>query len=215
MKLKSVLSAAVVAAAGLAATTGQTAQAATVGTFEVDFLDVSYNGDGTSTWTYKVSSDTDSQTHALSHWTLELCPDATVVSPIGTYTTIDSFTDGGGTMYTGRADITYTVVLGLDTPSGVSGIKYEDAKNAAGDEDNLGEDGAMEMDIFQFTLDKHYAVDDTNLAATKAGGDVDTATILGPSLDCETHVVPVPAAGWMGAALLGLMGITKARRNRA
>ncbi len=217
MRLRSLFGAAAFAAAGLVATAGQTTQAATVGDFEVDFLDVSYNIDGTSTWTYKVTSDADTKTKALSHWTLQLCDDAVVVSPIGSYTTLSSFTDGGGDTFTGRADITYTVVLGLDATSGVSGIKYEDAVDASGDTANLGENGVMEMDLFQFTLDQHYVVDNTVLAATKAGGAVDTATILGPSLDCHTQtvVVPTPAASGLGAGLLGLMVLAKARKKNA
>ena len=189
--------------------------AATVGTFEVDFLGVEYNGDGTSTWTYKVSSDDDNQTGALSHWTLELCPDATVVSPTTSYTTIASYNGA-----TGRADITYEVEIGNDPTLGIYGIKFQDAKDANGDEANLGEDGVMEMDIFQFTLDKHYAVSD---GITVMHNDVgvknqDTAVgvIQGPAIDCTTHVVPVPAAAWMGLSLLGGIGLSrKIRRGNA
>ena len=180
------------------------ATAATVGDFEIDFLGVDYNADGTSTWTYKVASDTDTSTMALSHWALELCEDVQIIEPAegeGTYTTLASF-DG----FTGRADITYDVVYDLDPTTGIDGIKFENATNALGEEDNLGEDGVMEMDIFQFTLDQHYAVD-TNGVGVVAGPGSDLGMIDGPSLDC--HLVPVPAASWMGLSLLAGLGVVR------
>ncbi len=216
MKFKRLRKAAGLIAIGLMGIVVQNGSAATVGDFEVDFLDVMYNVDGTSTWTYKVSSDSDTRTSALSHWTLKLCPDAHVVSPTGTYETITPFVDGGGHIFTGRSGIFYTVVLGNDATTGISGIKFEDAVDAAGDEANLGEDGIMEMDIFQFTLDKHYVVDDTVMVATKASGEIGQSIIMGPSLQCETHTVPVPAAAWTGlAALTGLLTTRKARQHHA
>ncbi|HID93039.1 MAG TPA: hypothetical protein EYP60_02980, partial [bacterium (Candidatus Stahlbacteria)] len=71
--------------------------------FKIEFLGVDDNDDGTYTWTYKITSDGDRRTPALSHWTLALCDNAinTVVpGDSNTYTTIPSF-DG----HTGRSGI--------------------------------------------------------------------------------------------------------------
>ena len=48
--------------------------------FGIELLGVTDNGDDTFTWTYRVTSDGDDHTKALSHWTLALC-DIDVVIP--------------------------------------------------------------------------------------------------------------------------------------
>jgi hypothetical protein len=148
---------------------------ANFGIFIVSFLGKTDNPDGTSTWTYAVTSDNETGAQgspALSHWDLGLCsPAIDGVSPGHgeTYTTVGSF-DGA----TGRAGIEYTVEIGLNPHTGIRGIKFENG------DPNLGEDGQVETDIFQFTLDDHY---DTTCVevGTKGGGEVNQGYILGPA----------------------------------
>ena len=144
-----------------------------VGGFTIAFLGVEYNADGTSTWTYSITSDsaTGPDSRALSHWVLEICePAIGGVTPADTYTTIGTF-DG----VLGREEITYDVVIGLDAGgTDITGIKFEDG------EPNLGEEGKEETDIFQFTLDDHYVVTPVQVG-TKAGKKTDTDYISGPA----------------------------------
>jgi hypothetical protein len=160
---------------------GDCSDEADLGIFTVSFLGKTDNPDGTSTWTYAVTSDDlpgSEGSPALSHWDLGLCsPAIDGVSPGHgeTYTTIGSF-DGT----TGREGIEYTVEIVLDPHTGIRGIKFEDG------DPNLGEDGQVETDIFQFTLDDHY---DTMCVevGTKAGGEVNQDYILGP--DCGSTAI--------------------------
>ena len=94
--------------------------------FHIKYLGTTSNGDGTYTWTYIVSA-TSVVTKALSYWTLGLCqPARDTVSPGdgGTYVTVPSY-DG----YSGRSPITYTVGVGKDPNTGITGIKYDFTKN--------------------------------------------------------------------------------------
>ena len=155
--------------------------------FTVCFLGADNNEDGTSTWTYSVKSDDrgggNNGTPALSHWTLGLCESP---SAEATYTTIDSYGD-----VTGRSGVEYVVVYGTDPTTDVTGIKFEDALLDEA-EAGLGEDGAVETDIFQITLNGHYGTT-TVAVATKAGSNKQDATtvdtITGP--DC-VEVTPEP-----------------------
>lgn len=115
-----------------------------LGGFTICFLGKTADNDGFSTWTYAIQSDGDDSTGALSHWAIEVCPTTFEYVQPGdgeTYTTIGSFG-----AFTGRAGIDYTVVVGIDPTTGVSGLKFEEG------EPNLGENGAVETDIFQFRL---------------------------------------------------------------
>jgi hypothetical protein len=115
-----------------------------LGGFTICFLGKTAEDDGYSTWTYAIQSDGDDSTRALSHWAIKVCPSTFEYVQPGdgeTYTTIGSFGD-----FTGREGIEYTVVVGMDPTTGVSGLKFEDGQP------NLGEGGAMETDIFQFRL---------------------------------------------------------------
>ena len=147
------------------------ADAAVVGGFTVCFIGKTDNSDNTSTWTYAVQSDDDEATPALSHWSLQLCPAALpYVEPNDgdTYLTPADF-DG----FEGREGIEYTVVLGPDPTTGTGGIKYEDGTP------NLGEDGQVETDIFQFTMPtQNIAVGETTFGIKAADGY--TGTIQGP-----------------------------------
>lgn len=153
-----------------------------VGDFTIYFLDVTYNPDGTSTWTYSVSSDcaTRPPSYALSHWVLEICQPARDGATPGdgdTYTTLASFSN-----VSGRAGIDYTIRVGLDgSDTGISGIKYEDARHSDGSSADLGE-GGFETDIFQFTLDAPYETTPVQVG-TKADGLIVTDVILGPACD--------------------------------
>jgi len=122
-----------------------------LGGFTICFLGKSDNGDGYSTWTYLVQStgeftedDEDTTRRALSHWVLQICPSTYGVVDPGkgdTYTTFSGFGD-----FTGRDGVEYSVDIGTDPPTGISGIKFDDAGG------QLGKDGVTESDIFQFTL---------------------------------------------------------------
>ncbi|MFQ5577207.1 MAG: lamin tail domain-containing protein [Anaerolineae bacterium] len=160
---------------------------AQVGNFTVVLLGYENLPDGTSTWTYSLSSDceTGQNSPALSHWDLELCDAAlgNVNSQVGVgaYQTIGSYTSPQTSQtYYGTSGITYDVVLGPDG-SGlpITGIKYENG------EVGLGEFGA-ETHIFQFTLNGHYALTPVDVG-TKAGQQLFTGVIPGPA--CATTAI--------------------------
>ncbi|MBN1259607.1 MAG: hypothetical protein JXB35_02910 [Anaerolineae bacterium] len=147
---------------------------AVIGGFTVCFVGKNDNADATSTWTYAIQSDDDNKTAALSHWVLELCPavlDDVSPNDGDNYTTPGSF---GNIM--GRAGINYTIAVGQDPTLGITGIKFEDG------EPNLGEDGAVETDIFQFTLPTDNIGYAPIQVGTKAGQNRITGAILGPRL---------------------------------
>jgi hypothetical protein len=148
--------------------------------FTVCFAGTDDNGDGTTTWTYAVQSDSQNGTPALSHFTIQICPttypyvepghDDTYKTP-GNYQTI-----------TGREDIEYIVQIGEDPTTGVGGIKFEDG------EPGLGEDGAVQVDIFQFDLPtQNIGVGDVDVGIKAAGAY--TATIDGPIFQETTTTV--------------------------
>ncbi len=140
--------------------------------FTVCFAGKDDNNDGTTTWTYAVQSDGKSNTPALSHLTIQLCP-----------TTYDYVEPGHGDIYTtpagyntitGREGIEYVVQIGEDPTTGIGGIKFEEG------EPLLGEDGAVEVDIFQFDLPtQNIVVGETNIGIKAAGAY--TGTIDGPT----------------------------------
>jgi hypothetical protein len=140
--------------------------------FTVCFAGQDDNNDGTTTWTYAVQSDAKNSTPALSHFTLELCPTFYPYVEPGhedTYTTPGSYQT-----ITGREGIQYIVEIGTDPTTGVGGIKFEDG------EPPLGEDGAVEIDIFQFDLPtQNVAVGEINVGVKAAGSY--TGTIDGPT----------------------------------
>lgn len=183
-----------------------------VGYWEVCFLGVTNNPDGTSTWTYSVTSDDvcgggPNGTKALSHWDLALCGSAfdDVVDPEldedgkGMYETFSPFDS-----VEGRVGIMYAVEVGPDgsIEPPVYGIKFGDAMFPTGGEANLGEDCVEETDIFQFTLGHQYPTIGVEVA-TKAGGDVGMVEyISGPA--CEPTAVTLASS----AARAGVSSVT-------
>ena len=139
--------------------------------FTVCFIGKDDNTDGTTTWTYAVQSDAEESTAALSHFTVELCPTTYKHVEPGhdeTYTTPASL---GG--FSGRDGIEYVVQIGEDPTTRVGGIKFEDG------EPGLGEDGAVEVDIFQFDLPtQNFDIGEITIGI-KAPGSY-TNTIDGP-----------------------------------
>lgn len=140
--------------------------------FTVCFAGMDDNNDGTTTWTYAVQSDDENNTPALSHFTIQICPTTYPHVDPGhddVYTTPASY----GTI-TGRAGIEYVVQIGEDPTTGVGGIKFEDG------EPGLGEDGAIEVDIFQFDLPtQNIGIGETQIGIKAAGSY--TGTIDGPT----------------------------------
>lgn len=142
-----------------------------IGGFTVCLAGYDDNGDGTTTWTYAVQSDDQNSTSALSHLDIELCP-----------TTYPYVEPGNGETYStpavyrtfnGREGIEYTVQIGIEPSTYVSGLKFE------GGEPNLGEDGVVEVDIFQFTLPtKNIGVGQISFGIKAS--DAATGSILGP-----------------------------------
>ncbi|MBU0717146.1 MAG: VWA domain-containing protein, partial [Planctomycetes bacterium] len=90
-------------------------------------VEVTDNGDGTSTVTIALASDGSAGTPALSHLTLGL-PEGAHEMAAATATS-----EGG-----------YPIEVGTDPQTGVSGIKF--------DETNLGEDGVAQSETFTFVI---------------------------------------------------------------
>ncbi|MFP4458954.1 MAG: T9SS type A sorting domain-containing protein [Candidatus Zixiibacteriota bacterium] len=117
------------------------------GGFIIQLLDMEDLGSGEIRMTWRVVSD-DEPTAALSHVVFGILP----VSPPSSYSTIGDYEIcfGGGVAecdtFTGRGGMEYVVEIGTDPTCGLTGIKYEDA------EPGLGEDGALEADIYQFNI---------------------------------------------------------------
>ena len=136
--------------------------------FTIEYLGTEASGSGTYTWTYKIVGVNSG--HGLSFWNLELCsPAISGVSPgTGeTYTTIGSY-DG----VTGTAGAVYTVEIGTDPHTHITGTKYE---HQSGDE-LKGNDAQ----IFQFTLSDNFGVETVDWGS-KASITVTTGTVEGPS----------------------------------
>ncbi|MBN1260266.1 MAG: hypothetical protein JXB35_06255 [Anaerolineae bacterium] len=115
-----------------------------LGSFSVCYLGMLEHRDGTSTWTYAVVSDATGSRAGLSQFSVGICP-----------AVIDSAVPGDGQAYTtpakygevvGREGIVYKVQLGNNVDTGIHGITF------AGGLPNLGQKGANEVDIFQFTI---------------------------------------------------------------
>ena len=146
--------------------------------FTINFLGVVDNSDGTYTWMYSVTSDDSRSTKALSHITFGLCVPAidSVVDPEegeDTYTTTRSPTS---------ELITYDVeIVDPDPTTGVSGIKYEDATP-----DGLGEDGEVETDFFNFTLDGFFGMGGVDVEVGVKANIADTGWIAGPNCEITT-----------------------------
>lgn len=142
-----------------------------LGGFTICFIDKTDDADGFSTWTYAIQSDDDNKTGALSHWVIQTCPTTFEYVQPGdgeTYTTPGSFGP-----FSGRAGINYKALVGMDPTTGVSGLKFEDG------EPGLGEDGAVETDIFQFRLPTaNIGIGDTQVAVKNR--NVYTGIISGP-----------------------------------
>ncbi|MGC9350210.1 MAG: hypothetical protein ACP5JG_18865 [Anaerolineae bacterium] len=155
--------------------------AAVVGGFTLCFIGKTDNEDNTSTWTYAIQTDGDPSTPALSHWSLQLCTAASpYVDPGNGETYVTPASVSG---FQGREGIEYTVVLGSDPTTGVSGIKWEDGAP------NLGENGPVETDIHQFTMPtQNIAIGETTFGIKAAGSYTDT--IQGPVFQEGANVTP-------------------------
>lgn len=112
-------------------------------------VEVTDNGDGTSTVTIHLTSDGSEETAALSHLTLGMPESAWALAE-------STASSGGG----------YPVSTGQDSTTGVSGLKF--------DETSLGEDGQVETDTFSFSV-PNDSLKDLMVVATKAGGEADTS----------------------------------------
>lgn len=137
------------------------ALAATAGDFNAVFNGVSYDtGAGTSTWTYTLTWHKTYQTSpGLSHFNIELCPDAEVLSasPEGYTVGIDGslLNDKNTDCFpTSMYSIKWDMTIPPDTPT-----------------------------VFTFTLNGLYAVGDSRFAA-KAANLCNIGNIEGPSLSC-------------------------------
>lgn len=120
------------------------------------------NGDGSSHVTISVTSDSTSQTKALSHITFGF--------PEG------AWSDAVNTAYT---DGSYSApVSGTDPTTGLSGVKFDAVGNG------LGEDGVSETDTFDFDIANEYLGNMQMAIATKAGqglGYVNHTVAAGPT----------------------------------
>jgi len=154
--------------------------------FEVCFVHVGYNNDGTSTWTYTVQNMQQVQQGAeLSNWALELCDPTFGLLPITTWTTPAAFSHAAppspSDTHFGEAGATYDVTVSLGqniNRYGFPGIKWDATGNKLG----LGE-----THIFQFGLNAHYAFTaglDLGVG-TKDGG--------GPQVDRLLHGIGGPS----------------------
>ena len=136
-----------------------------VGGHSFQYLGVTNNADGTSTWTYRVSSGSKP---SLSHWVLEWAEsmDESLV-----------------------VDASEDYEVNTDPRTGVYGIKFDQGYCDGGDDDedddeddDDDEEGyGCEARIVSFTLDAWYETADTRIA-TKAGREIELAEwIPGPS----------------------------------
>lgn len=112
-------------------------------------VEVTDNGDGTSTITIQLTSDDKSGTAALSHVTFGLPQSAWAMAE-------STASSGGG----------YPVSTGQDPTTGISGLKFDGT--------TLGEDGAVESDTFSFKV-PNEGLKDLMVVATKAGQGADTS----------------------------------------
>ncbi len=120
---------------------------------------VSDNGDGTSTLSIDLTSDSSKKTKALSHVVFGLPPGAWAAALASAATT--------GTYA--------NPVSGTDPTTGVAGVKFD----AVGD--GLGEDGVVETHNFSFTVPTDFIAAMSMTVATKAGtGTGSTSYELSP-----------------------------------
>lgn len=141
-------------------------------------VNVTSNGDGTSKVTIEMTSDGSNGTSALSHVTFGL--------PSG------AWASAGATAVSSEG---YPVEVGVDPTTGVGGVKF--------DETNLGEDGQVQTQTFEFSIPDMYLTE--MVVGTKAGSGADISTsyqlapgplcgnmnqwgdaVTGPSWECTT-----------------------------
>lgn len=140
------------------------------GYYTTQFLSVTYNDNGTSTWRYQLTWDPTkpadgSKNPALSHFGVEFC---------GTARVIDFSPKVGGPIQSVEIGPDPSLAnMGCTEGVGFFGIKW-----------NTNGEALPYPAIFEFTLDQHYAVGLVRTAA-KAGQDCNIGTIYGPSLNCE------------------------------
>jgi len=150
-------------------------------------VNVTSNGDGTSTVTIQLTSDGSTSTAALSHVTFGLPPGAQAMAAA------TAMSSGG-----------YPVEVGTDPTTGVNGLKF--------DETSLGENGKVETDTFQFTIPDEYLRD--MVVGTKAGKKVDVSVrhnlAPGPTFgNMNTWGDAVTGPGWQFASDPGLVRLPR------
>lgn len=151
-------------------------------------VEVTDNGDGTSTVTVHLTSDGLEETAALSHVTFGLPEDAWSMAQ-------STATSGGG----------YPVSTGVDPTTGVAGLKF--------DETSLGEDGAVETEDFSFKV-PNDCLKYLMVVGTKAGGEADTSAKYnlspGPLLgNMNTWGDATAGPSWNPASDAGLVKLQK------
>ena len=130
-----------------------------VGGHTFEYLGVTYNYDGTSTWTYRVSS---AEKPSLSHWVLG-CSSSLKDSNV--------------------VDASEAYDVGSDPRTGLYGVKFDQGYCSGTDDDDRRQWATCETRLVSFTLDAWYEVESTSIA-TKAGQEIATEHgIAGPSSD--------------------------------
>ena len=116
-----------------------------VGGHTFEYLGTTYDDDGSSTWSYRVTSE---DKPALSHWVLEWGPSLEAANVL---------------------DASERFEVGTDPTTGVYGIKFDEGYCSDGEDD----DGSgCETRTVSFTLDAWYDITDARIA-TKAGRETD------------------------------------------
>ena len=150
--------------------------ALTIRDHEVEYLGRVANGDGTSTWTYRVTSG---PKPAISHWVLEFDPALDAENVVDASELYEVGTDPTTGLYGLKFDRGYC--------SGDDDDDDDDDKDRRGKTDDDDDDGGCETRVVTFTLDRAYEPSSTRVAI-KAGRDVEVdGPIPGPSADSTSE----------------------------
>jgi len=184
------------------------------GVFDVDVTLLAGNEwDGIGyVWRYQVCASPDTN-KGLSHWTLSICdPENSwnLGEPDMLYFDLSFFGSSPPYSYTSGSGVNYTVEFGVDSPTGVKGIKFE--HNGA-DGTQIGD--TLACDTFAFRLTEQFDPVSRNWGA-KGGQELDFGTADGPA--CVPAPPPAPPPVPEPATLLllglGLVGGVVIRRHR-
>jgi hypothetical protein len=129
---------------------------------------VDYPSPGQSTWYYEVYSNGASPSDQV---VFQLNLGCTEVVEAGTWADLNTLKPGGG-----------DPLIGYDLTTGIVGIRFE------------GSSVEPAPAKYYFTLDDNYAEDRVKVVI-KAGDQVHTALVSGPSLNCRVLKSTVPSAG--------------------